>query len=158
MMESPIALTLRRMNLVYLAQVAAMMIFGLIALYVRNLQPIDNELAKLLRLILIGLLVSGLMGAQFIPGMLNSRIAKTLELKDKLSKYFQVVIVRSAFLEAPGLFAGVATLLTGRSYFMIVVAILLVAFYFYRPTSERISADLALNTPERRQLEAAMHG
>jgi hypothetical protein len=144
------------MNLVYLAQVAAMMIFGLVALYVRNLQPIDNELARLLRLVLIGLLVSGLIGAQFIPGMLNNRIASTLDLKDKISKYFQVVIVRSAFLEAPGLFAGVATLLTGRSYFMIVVAVLLVAFYFYRPTSERIAAELNLNATERRHLDTAM--
>ena len=145
--------TLRTMNLVYLAQVAIMMIFGLVALYIRNIGPIDNELAKMLQHVLIGLLIGGLIGAQVIPGILVNRIDKKLNLNDKISKYFPAVLVRSAFLEAPGLFAGVATILTGRSYFIVVVVLLLVALYFYRPSKERIAKDLSLDAMERMQLD-----
>jgi len=145
--------TLRIMNLVYLAQVAIMMIFGLVALYVRNIGSVDNELAKMLQYVLIGLLIGGLIGAQVIPGILINRIDKKLNLKNKISKYFPAVLVRSAFLETPGLFAGVSTILTGRSYFIVIVVLLLVALYFYRPSRERIAKDLNLNAAERMQLD-----
>ena len=152
-MNSKVASTLRVINLVYLAQVAAMMIFGLVALYVRNLQPVDNELAKLLRYVLIALLIGGLIGVQFIPDILIKRIDQKMDLERKVSKYFPVVLVRSTFLEVPGLFAGVATLLTGRSYFITIVVLLLVTFYFYRPSKERIAEDLNLNAAEKMQLD-----
>lgn len=153
--HSKIASTLRVITLVYLAQVAAMMIFGLVALYIRNLQPLDNDLAKMLQYILIGLFIGGLAGIQFIPRILVNKIDKKTNLENKISKYFPVVLVRSAFLEVPGLFASVATLLTGRSYFITIVVLLLIPFYFYRPSKERIAEDLDLNATERMQLDEA---
>lgn len=149
-------LTLRKMTLVYLAQVAVMMTFGLVALYVRNMQPIDNELASLLQYILAGLLISALISIQFVPQLLIDRINRKLDLTDKISKYFPIVLVRSAILEIPGLFAGIATLLTGRSYFMVIVVLLMAAFYFYRPSGERIAEELSLDVNEREQLDEAL--
>lgn len=151
--HSKIASTLRVINLVYLAQVAAMMIFGLAALYIRNLQPVDNDLAKMFRYILIGLLIGALIGIKFIPGILIHKIDNTTDLESKISKYLPVVLVRTAFLEVPGLFASVATLLTGRSYFITIVVLLLIPFYFYRPSKERIAEDLNLDAIERTQLD-----
>lgn len=148
--------TLRRMTLVYLAQVAVMMTFGLVALYVRSVQPIDNELANLLQYILAGLLIGALVSIQFVPPLLIGRINRQLDLTDKISKYFPIVLVRSAILEIPGLFAGLATLLTGRSYFMVVVVLLMAAFYFYRPSGERIAEELSLDFNEREQLVEAL--
>lgn len=148
--------TLRRMTLVYLAQVAVMMTFGLVALYVRSVQPIDNELANLLQYILAGLLIGALVSIQFVPPLLIGRINRQLDLIDKISKYFPIVLVRSAILEIPGLFAGLATLLTGRSYFMVVVVLLMAAFYFYRPSGERIAEELSLDFNEREQLVEAL--
>lgn len=148
-----VASPLRTMSFVYLIQVAIMMIFGLVALYVRNIGSVDNDLAKMLQYVLIGLLIGGLIGAQVIPGILINRIDKKLDVKNKISKYFPALLVRSAFLETPGLFAGVATLLTGRSYFIVIVVFLLIAFYFYRPSKERIAEDLNLNAVERMQLD-----
>ncbi|HEX5171901.1 MAG TPA: hypothetical protein VFW11_22130 [Cyclobacteriaceae bacterium] len=143
------------MNLVYLVQAAAMMLFGLVALYIRNVVPIDNVLARSLRYILIALFIGALISAQFVPAFLIARIDKKMDLENKISKYFQVVIIRGAFLEVPGLLAGIATLLTGRSYFTAVVVLLLPAFYFYRPSKERITEELNLNETERNQLDAS---
>ena len=148
--------TLRKMTLVYLAQVSVMMTFGLVALYVRTVQPIDNELASLLQYILAGLLIGGIVSIQFVPRLLIGRINRKLDLTEKISKYFPIVLVRSAILEIPGLFAGVATLLTGRSYFIVIVVLIIAAFYFYRPSGERIAEELSLDANERERLNVAL--
>lgn len=150
---SEIANRLRTINLVHMALATVMLIFGLVALYVHNLQPVDNELAKMLRYILLGSLAIGLIGSHFVSEILIKKIDKNLELGDKISKYLPVVLVRGAFLEVPGLLTGIAILLTGRSYFIVTMGLLFLAFYFYRPSIIRISNDLGLNAEEKVMLD-----
>ena len=150
---SIIANRLRTINLAHMTLATGMLIFGLVALYVHNLQSVDNELAKMFQYILPGALTIGLIGSYFVPEILIKKIDKNLELEHKISKYLPVVLIRGAFLEAPGLLAGIAILLTGRSYFIVAVGLLFLAFYFYRPSVIRISNDLNLTIEEREKLD-----
>jgi hypothetical protein len=150
---SRIANRLRTISLVHVALATGMLIFGLIALYIHNLQTVDNEMAKMFRYVLIGSLTAGLMGSYLVSEILIRKIDKNLDLETKISKYLPVVLIRCAFLEVPGLLAGVAILLTGRSYFIVTMGLLLLAFYFYRPSLIRISNDLSLTIEERERLD-----
>lgn len=70
-----------------------------------------------------------------------------------MPRYLSAVIIRSACLELPGLFAGVVAFITGETYLLMLVPLLLILFYMYRPTTHSIAEELNLTQEEKSQLE-----
>jgi hypothetical protein len=79
------------------------------------------------------------------------RIDKGLPLKSKMPKYIGILLVRSACLELPGLFAAIVFFLNGNFYLLFIPIFIAVVFYLLRPTPSSIADDLRL-TPEERTL------
>jgi hypothetical protein len=113
----------------------------------------DNEQTQIFQYVLLAMLVVGLTASQMIPKMLIGKIDPSLPLKNKMPKYLSAVILRSACLELPGLFACVVTFITGETYLLLLVPLLLILFYVYRPTTNSIAEELNLTHEEKIQLE-----
>ena len=74
-------------------------------------------------------------------------------LAEKLVKLQGFVLIRSAFLEFPGLTAAVVAMMTADNSFLLFTAIMIVLLLLYRPTITRIAEDLRLSPEEVAVLE-----
>ncbi|MBA4057310.1 MAG: hypothetical protein C0490_21530, partial [Marivirga sp.] len=63
------------------------------------------------------------------------------------------ILIRSAILEFPGLFASVICILTGSLLPMMGVAVILIIFFLLRPSIRGITQDLNLSNQEKATLE-----
>lgn len=148
---------LSNLNLIYFAQGGMMLLFtgvlfGLV--YSGNIITDPNgELTKMLTYVLAIVLVSGFSGAHFLYQFLLSRINKGLEFKAKMPKYVGAMLVRSACLELPGLFAAIVFFLSGNFYLLLIPVFIAVVFFLLRPTPATIAEDLNLTPSERALLD-----
>jgi hypothetical protein len=102
---------------------------------------------------IIYLLVIIIIPASFMfPQRLINRIDTSLHLSGKLLAYRQALFIRFSALTTAGLVVSLGFLLLADSSFMVVQAIVLVAFIIFKPTAFKIIADLQLNDKEKHQL------
>jgi hypothetical protein len=86
------------------------------------------------------------------PQRLIARIDPSLHLSGKLLAYRQAIFIRFSALTTAGVLIALGFLLLKDSSFMVIQAIVLVAFIIFKPTSFKIAADLQLNDKEKQQL------
>jgi hypothetical protein len=147
---------LTALNLIYFSLVSVMGSFGFIVLYLNYSGSLttqaDPELALLLRYILFALLPLGIGTGYFIFKQ-TLVINSAMSLKEKLFKYQNASLIRSACFEVPGLMGSVAALITGDNSFLLFTAIVVVLFLLVRPTVYSLSSELNLSASERKTLE-----
>lgn len=78
---------------------------------------------------------------------------RSLSLRAKFNKFQGAMLMRAACVEIPALFSVIGTFLTGDESFLLVTAIMIGLFFFWRPTLAGIAEDLQLSPEERRKLE-----
>ncbi len=146
----------RTLNLIYAAQLSAIAVFAGVAYYLinhGNLGPANNDLAVTFQKVII-IVVPLSLGAGYIMfRMVIHRMDPNAHLKDKMKKYFTANIIRSAFLEVPGLLVSVAAIITAHVLFLVIVPMILVVFLLFRPTRSVASQELKLSLEERAMLE-----
>ena len=143
-----------QLNLIYGAQAFFMLVFGAVAFVVsQSAQPLEESFSRLLLYVLVAVVISSLTAAYFVFNLMIQRISNGIALKSKLQKYLTALLVRSALLEFPGLFASVVTILTGSQLPLIAVLFILIVFFLLRPSSGQISQDLNLSQSEKGMLE-----
>ena len=143
-----------QLNLIYGAQAFFMLVFGAVAFVVsQSAQPLEESFSRLLLYVLVAVVITSLTAAYFVFNLMIQRISNGIALKSKLQKYLTALLVRSALLEFPGLFASVVTILTGSQLPLIAVLFILIVFFLLRPSSGQISQDLNLSQSEKGMLE-----
>lgn len=143
-----------QLNLIYGAQAFFMLVFGAVAFVVsQSVQPLEESFSRLLLYVLVAVVITSLTAAYFVFNLMIQRISNGIALKSKLQKYLTALLVRSALLEFPGLFASVVTILTGSQLPLIAVLFILIVFFLLRPSSGQISQDLNLSQSEKGMLE-----
>lgn len=143
-----------QLNLIYGAQAFFMVVFGLIAFVMnQSTHNSDDSYNSLLLYTLVAVTIGSMMSAHFVFNLLVQRIDQNLSLKIKLQKYLSTVLIRSALLEFPGLFASVVSILTGSLYPLIGVLLILIVFFLLRPSTSQIIIDLSLSPKEKEMLE-----
>jgi hypothetical protein len=79
----------------------------------------------------------------------NSKLKKLstneMAIQEKLSRYRAANIIRWAILEAPTLLAIIAFLLTGKPFFILVIAVLLCLFIYTKPGTAKAAKELGIN-------------
>ncbi len=70
------------------------------------------------------------------------------DVPGKLSAYRAASIIRWAMLEAPVILAVISFLLTGRYSLLIVAAVLLLIFFYTKPSSFKVAQDLSISEEE----------
>ena len=143
-----------QLNLIYGAQAFFMLVFGAVAFVVsQSVQPLEESFSRLLLYVLVAAVITSLTAAHVVFNLMIQRISNGIALKSKLQKYLTALLVRSALLEFPGLFASVVTILTGSQLPLIAVLFILIVFFLLRPSSGQISQDLNLSQPAKGMLE-----
>jgi hypothetical protein len=143
------------MTIIYVAQ-ASVLVFISIAVLLLNasggLNPVEYLTHIFYYLVPIATVVFLAMG-HFIFKTLLSKIDATMTLRQKLPKYQNALLIRSALLELPGLLGAVAAMLTGEMYFLVATLLILIIFVMLRPTLYSIVEDLGLSGEEKALVE-----
>jgi MFS family permease len=66
-------------------------------------------------------------------------------LKEKLTGFQTALIIKYAFLEGPSLIGVVAFFNTGNLLYLLISGVLIIYFFFQRPSKEKIMNDLELS-------------
>lgn len=102
-----------------------------------------------------------LIGALAIVGVLVSaqlygmRLKKLQEMKDltaKLAGYRSALVTRYAILEIPSLLSIIGYYLTNNLLLLIFTGLIIILLFIYRPTTERLVADLDLSAEEQAKI------
>ena len=143
-----------QLNLIYGAQAFFMLVFGAVAFVVsQSAQPLEASSSRLLLYVLVAVMITSLTAAHFVFNLMIRRISNGLALKSKLQQYLTALLVRSALLEFPGLYASVVAILTGSQLPLLAVLFILIVFFLLRPSSGQISQDINLSQREKGILE-----
>lgn len=146
----------RTINLIYFGQLSAMIILALVAYFTieqGNLGPENNELALTFQKIIMILIPLSLGAGYVLFRILLKSVKPEMPLIYKMKKYFNANLIRSAFLEIPGLFVSVAALITAHNLFLAIVPLILILFVLFRPSRSVIAQELNLSIDERAKLE-----
>jgi hypothetical protein len=146
---------LRILTLVTFAQVFILIIFSGVILFLYNGGQVSDvgNLTGLFQTIIPGIVILSLLGGYFIFKKIVDKTDPSSSLKEKLVKYQQAILIRSAFLELIGFSGGVASFMTGKIYFLGATLLSIVLFYMLRPTVFSITEDLKLSSTEKKLLE-----
>lgn len=137
---------LLNVTIIYSALTMMILIFtGVCYLLVTNqaVNP-DASLSDLLSIIVPIVLIIGFVSGYFIYKIFLRRVSATEILRTKLMTYQQALLIRSACLEFPAMFAGVAALLSGELIFLYYPCAILFVFFALRPTAAVIVNDLSI--------------
>lgn len=145
------------LNIIYFALIFIMTTFGLVVLYLNSsggqIAEVDAEFALTLRYVLIALLPASLGAGYFIFKKLTSSVDSSLSLKEKLFKYQNALLIRSACFEFVGMLGCVFAMVSADSSFLLFTGIIIAMFFLFRPTIYSITTDLNLSQSERLILE-----
>ncbi|MCU0367409.1 MAG: hypothetical protein MUF39_01115 [Cyclobacteriaceae bacterium] len=148
---------LTSLKIIYMAMVSTMTLFTVITLLLVVTESIhvetDEKFATLMRYILIALVPVGIGAGYFVFKQSISTALTLPTLKEKLLRYQVAVLMRAACMEIPGLFAAVATLITGDLSFLLFAALIIVLFLILLPAIGAIVQDLNLSQHEKAILE-----
>jgi hypothetical protein len=141
------------LNIAYYMQAFAVFFFALVAWFLisQEREPISND--RMWMVVVPIIMIISLSGAYFIFRLLLGKIDKSLPLTQKMPKYAQALIVRSALLELPGLFAGIAAYMSGQLMHLAGAMVIFMIFMLLRPTRDNIAQDLQLSPKERAELD-----
>lgn len=98
----------------------------------------------------------------FLGQMVASKIVVSMKLKsakakgtlmEKMIDYRGICIVKYAMLEGVAFFSIISLLLTADYVFLVFIGLIVVLFYTYQPTKEKLIADLELKKDEISILE-----
>ncbi|HPI79291.1 MAG: hypothetical protein M9954_08700 [Cyclobacteriaceae bacterium] len=146
----------RTLNIIYMGQLSALVLFAALAYYLirsGKMGPENNELAITLEKVLMVVIPVSLAAGYILFRVLLRSVQPGLPLVHKMKRYSSANLIRSAFLEVPGLFASVAALVTAHVLFLTIVPLILVLFILFRPTRSVIAQELGLSVAERAKLE-----
>lgn len=140
---------LKHLNIMFFAQAGAMLFFSFIIFGLVELGKIapssDPELTDTFSYILMAVIIICFSSAHFVYQVMVNKIDHTLPLTKKMPRYLGPLLIRSAMLEIPGLFAAIVFFLTGNIYLLLIPLFIAIVFFLLRPTAEGIAQDLRLS-------------
>lgn len=146
----------RTLNIIYFAQIGAMTLLAVVSYFLiqqGSLGPENNDLAVSFQKIIMVVIPLSLAAGYLLFRVFLRGIQPELPLIHKMKRYFSANLIRSAFLEIPGLFVSVAALITAQVLFLVIVPLILMLFILFRPTKSVIAQELNLSVAERAKLE-----
>ena len=146
---------LLNLTVITIAQVLTLVTFSgfMIFLSTDGQQIGRNDLRSILQTVVPVIVIACLTSSYFIFKTLTEKIKNSLSLKEKLLKYQQAFIIRSAFFELAGLSGGVGAFVTGDLYFLAAIVLVIALFLLLRASPSSIGVDLNLSANEKAQLE-----
>lgn len=141
--------------LTYYLQAFSLLLFSGVVMYIISRSGGTNPVMddKRWSIMVPFVLILGIASAYFIFRLMVKKISPSDRLQAKCPKYASALIVRSALLELPGLFAAIVAYLTLQPYFLGGSVMMFLIFLILRPGRHSMASDLNLSPRERELLE-----
>lgn len=145
-----------QLNFLYFAQAATMFIFTAVVFGLvysgTSVPAAEQSQMQMFTYVLLVAVVVGFTAAHFLYRFQVSKLDASIDLRKKLPKYIAILLIRSACMELPALFAGIIFFLTGNYYLLTIPLFTVVVFFLLRPTPQSIAEDLNLSDKERKRI------
>ncbi len=150
-MKQNIIQDIKAVKIIISSMIIGLIFFALVSLYL-HLQGSypsinDKNLTKLL-LIIVNIFMVILFPVGIILFKKRMQNIMTLNLKEKIGKFREALIIRSAMFEGVGFFFIVVYLLTGNFIFIIESTLSIIFFLIFFPTKKRIGKEIGINIAE----------
>lgn len=140
----------KSLKILHIAFILGQIIFGLV-IYSWISGTIAENSADIINLVIVIISSSVILGIVISNLVYRKKLesVKALnDIKEKMTKYRSILIIRYAIIEAPSYLAIAAAMFTFDPVFLIIAATTIVYMIFKRPTKEAIIEDLGLNQQE----------
>ncbi|MCB0505270.1 MAG: hypothetical protein KDC58_07175 [Cyclobacteriaceae bacterium] len=144
------------LSAIHLALFTGQFLFGIVAYYMNSTgdMTVGNEELNQMFLVVIPLVaIGGIVGGIFLSKNQIGNIRQKQNLREKLTAYQTVLIIKYALLEGPSFLAIAGYLLTGNTIFMAIAAVIILLFIMNRPSTAKTITELELNQTEREIVE-----
>ncbi|WP_296383040.1 hypothetical protein [Winogradskyella sp.] len=148
---------LKTITIIYYAYCAAILIFGIVALYITEnveIKIADSEDPFFYLVPVFAIAIAFLSHFLFQKNLKKTQEKSTL--KEKLVQYQSARIIRYAMLEAPALLGIVIFIITSNPFYLLIAAIVLAYLVLLRPTKPILKEDLNLNIEQEPEFYEAM--
>jgi hypothetical protein len=98
-------------------------------------------------------LLIALASSYFLFRYMVKGISPKLRLQEKMPKYASAILIRSALIQLPGLFAALVAFMTFEVYYLGGSLMMVLVFLVLRPSKQTAAEDLQLSQKERTQLD-----
>lgn len=154
--NTPANAYLKGLLMVFSALLIGLVTFALMAVWLNNYTEFNVGLSEMNNIFLVILLTIGV-GCYAASKMLFKKQIETakrnLDLKSKLVEYRSALVMKYALIEAPA-FTGIVFYMLTNDYLMLSFSgVLIVLFYFNKPSKETIARELELNIGEIERLD-----
>jgi hypothetical protein len=145
------------LTILHAALLGTQLLVAIAFYYIDETNPIASaetkNLDEIFQFIIPAFLVASYIGStMFVKNQLKALQAKET-LREKLSGYTALLLIKLALLEVPSLFALVCFLLTSSYLYFALAGLIMLVFLLNRPTPSRIVNDLELSPTDRTILE-----
>ena len=143
------------LSIIHVALFAGQVLFLVVAMILSSTGQAAAEGAELLPFFWIlapSLGLVGHLGGRFLFRR-QMQQAHNLGLTEKLNHHRAATIVKLALMEAPAILATVGVLLTGNSILVVLAGVMIVLFFFQKPSHLRLLEELQPTDEERKMLE-----
>jgi hypothetical protein len=150
---------LRNIKMVHSSLLIGMIIFSVIvvvlmmtaSLFEEDAASLHNIMRFVVPVVSVGAFIgSGILFKQKIDSV---KQASGMSFGYRMDQYRSASIIRWAILEGAVMLALIAQLLTKNYYYSIFIFLLLVFFFLYAPSAEKIKSQLGLNSEEQAMLD-----
>jgi purine-cytosine permease-like protein len=138
----------KALSILNLAMILGIVLFGLIVglLSIAKSNSVDDsDLTKIFNFLLPALPVLCIFISNYLFKRRLNQIADIYDLPAKMENYRNALILRYAVLEAPAIFAIIATLLTGNLYFLFNSAMMVFLMFYFRPRPQNAILNMQLD-------------
>jgi hypothetical protein len=139
----------QRITIICLSQMMAILGFSVYAYVMKPTEITDQNLSNVLLYVLASFCVVMPLASSFLFKALAGKANAEKTLNGKLTKYMAAMIIRMALLEIPALFAAITVLLTGNVIGYLGSLLMLILFYFYRPSKAQLLQDVTFTQEEK---------
>lgn len=143
-------------SILHFALFTGQFLFGIVAYYLATTEGFttgNKELEDMFLVIVPLVALGGIVGGIFLSKTQIENIKQKESLREKLSAYQTLLIIKYALLEGPSFLAIIGYMFTTNTVFMGIAAIIILLFILYRPTVAKTITELELSQAERETVE-----
>lgn len=144
----------KTMQLIHLALLAGQVMFGIVTLFITPASKFEYTNTNDVHIFIVPVFAIAMVAiSRFLFSKLLAGAASADNLSSKLVSYQSALIVQLALIEGASLFGIVVYTISSNLLYLFISALLVVYFFFQRPTVQKITNDLNLSPEEAMEMK-----
>jgi len=147
----------KALPIIHLGLLMGQLLFAIVVYYITPQKGFSLNGNDPFVFVALALAIGGFIGGNLIFKQTLAKIAPDATLSQKMAAYQTGFIIRAALMEGPSSFSIVVYMIGGNLFFLAVTALIVLYFITFRPTKEKITADLNLDYSEKTALDSKVN-